>query len=122
MDGTGVGVAVEEMVRQRRPAGLRCFLKPVMITSGREAHRASVPRKELLTRLAVEWQEGRVKLAAGLSKWPELRKELLALDGNGRKRHGRDDLALGLALAIWGFKGAGGGGGRAGGGAFGLRS
>ena len=78
-----------------------------MITSGRLASGTSVPRNELLTRLAVEWQEGRVRVAAGLSRWPELRKELLALDGNGRKRHGRDDLALGLALAVWGFKGAG---------------
>ena len=107
MDGTGVGVAVEEMVRERKPAGLRCALRPVMITSGRLASGTSVPRNELLTRLAVEWQEGRVRVAAGLSRWPELRKELLALDGNGRKRHGRDDLALGLALAVWGFKGAG---------------
>ena len=107
MDGTGVGVAVEEMVRERKPSTLRCALRPVMITSGREASGTSVPRNELLTRLAVEWQEGRVRVAAGLSRWPELRKELLALDGNGRKRHGRDDLALGLALAVWGFKGVG---------------
>ncbi len=43
----------------------------------------------------------------GLSGWPELRKELLALDGEGRKKKGRDDLALGLALAVWGLTGMG---------------
>lgn len=107
MDGTGVGVAVEEMVRQRRPAGLRCVLRPVMITGGAAVHGASVPRCELLTRLAVEWQQGRVKVAPGLGNWPALRKELLGLDGNGRKRQGNDDLALGLALAVWGFTGGG---------------
>lgn len=106
MDGTGVGEAVTEMVRQRRPAGLRCALRPVVITSGREAHDDYVPRWQLLTRLAVEWQEGRVKMAEGLMGWPELRQELLALDGNGRKTRGRDDLALGLGLAIWGLAGA----------------
>ncbi len=107
MDGTGVGVAVEEMVRERRPVGLRCALRAVMITGGVGVSGRSVARNALLTRLAVEWQEGRVKVVAGLRNWPELRKELLALDGNGRKRHGRDDLALGLALAVWGFTGAG---------------
>ena len=107
MDATGVGVAVVEMVQQRRPAGLRCRLRPVAITSGREAHDECVPRRELLSRLAVEWQEGRVKVADGLRGWTQLRKELLALDGNGRKTKGRDDLAMGLALAVWGVAGVG---------------
>ena len=44
-------------------------------------------------------EEGRVKVAEGLRGWAELRKELLALDGNGRKSRGQDDLAMGLALA-----------------------
>ena len=110
MDGTGVGVAVEEMVRARRPAGLRCALRPLMITGGMGVKGKSVGRGELLSRLAVEWEQGRVKVAPGLSRWPELRWELLGLDGEGRKRYGRrDDLALGLALAIWGFTGAGAG-------------
>ena len=55
----------------------------------------------------LEWQEGRVKVAKGLSRWPELRKELLGLDGQGRKKNARDDLALGLALAVWGLTGKG---------------
>ena len=38
---------------------------------------------------------------------PQLRKELLALDGDGSKKHAPNDLALGLALAVWGFTGAG---------------
>ena len=104
---TGVGVAVEEMVQQRKPPGLKCMLKPVTITSGQTVSQTSVPRRELMTRLAVEWQEGRVKVAKGLSRWPELRKELLGLDGQGRKKNGRDDLALGLALAVWGLTGVG---------------
>ena len=107
MDGTGVGVAVEEMVRQRKPAGLKCLLRAVTITSGQTVSQTSVPRRELMTRLAVEWQEGRVKVATGLSRWPDLRKELLGLDGQGRKKNQRDDLALGLALAVWGLTGVG---------------
>ncbi len=107
MDGTGVGVAVEEMVRQRKPPSLKCALRAVTITSGQTVSHTTVPRRELLTRLAVELQEGRVKVAKGLSGWPELRKELLALDGEGRKKQGRDDLALGLALAVWGLTGIG---------------
>ena len=83
------------------------MLKPVTITSGQTINQTSVPRRELMTRLAVEWQEGRVKVAEGLSRWPELRKELLGLDGQGRKKNGRDDLALGLALAVWGLTGVG---------------
>ena len=108
MDGTGVGVAVEEMVRARRPVGLRCALRPLVITGGLGVKGKSVGRGELLTRLALEWEQGRVKVAPGLSRWPELRGELLGLDGEGRKRNERrDDLALGLALAVWGFTGAG---------------
>ena len=107
MDGTGVGVAVEEMVRQRKPPGLKCLLRAVTITSGQTVSQTSVPRRELMTKLAVEWQEGRVKVATGLSRWPDLRKELLGLDGLGRKKNVRDDLALGLALAVWGLTGNG---------------
>ena len=107
MDGTGVGIAVEEMVRHRKPPGLKCLLRAVTITSGQAVSQTSVPRRELMTRLAVEWQEGRVKLATGLSGWPELRTELLGLDGQGRKQKARDDLALGLALAVWGLTGVG---------------
>ncbi len=107
MDGTGVGVAVEEMVQQRKPPRLKCMLRSVTITSGQTVSQTSVPRRELMMRLAVEWQEGRVKVSEGLSHWPELRKELLALDGQGRKKNGSDDLALGLALAVWGLTGVG---------------
>ena len=112
MDGTGVGIAVEEMVRHRKPPGLKCLLRAVTITSGQAVSQTSVPRRELMTRLAVEWQEGRVKLATGLSGWPELRTELLGLDGQGRKQKARDDLALGLALAVWGLTGTGATAGR----------
>ena len=65
MDGTGVGIAVEAMVRQRK-----CLLRPVTNTSGQTVSQTSVQRRELLTRLAVEWQQGRVKVATGLSVWP----------------------------------------------------
>ena len=107
MDGTGVGVAVEEIVRQSKPPRSTCALRTVMITGGGQASRTSVPRKELLTRLAVEWEQKRIKVAPNLLNWPSLRNELIALDGDGYKQKGRDDLALGLALAVWGFKGAG---------------
>ena len=107
MDGTGVGVAVEEMLRQRRPPGLHCTLRPITITGPGSGRSTSVARHELLSRLAVECERGRVRIAEGLPHWEALRQELLALDANGRKRHGRDDLALSLALAVWGFTGAG---------------
>lgn len=107
MDGTGVGVAVEEIVRQSKPPRSTCALRTVMITGGGNASRTSVPRSELLTRLAVEWEQKRIKVSPGLLNWTSLRNELIALDGDGHKQKGRDDLALGLALAVWGFKGSG---------------
>ena len=107
MDGTGVGVAVEEIVRQSKPPKSTCVLHTVTITGSGQATRTTVPRNELLTRLAVEWEQKRIKVATGLPNWPALRNELIALDGHGHKQKGRDDLALGLALAVWGFKGAG---------------
>ena len=107
MDGTGVGVAVEEIVRTHKPPQSACVLHSVMITGTGKASRTSVPRLELLTRLAVEWEQKRIKVSDGLPHWPALRKELLALDGDGHKQAGRDDLALCLALAVWGIKGTG---------------
>ena len=94
---------MEEMVRQRRPSGMRCALRPITITGAGTARSGSVSRHELLSRLAVECEQGRVMIAEGLPHWDALRQELLALDANGRKRHHRDDLALSLALAVWGF-------------------
>ncbi len=48
MDGTGVGVAVEEMVRKRKPSSLKCLLRALTITGGQTTSQTSVPRRELL--------------------------------------------------------------------------
>ena len=68
--------------------------------------RTSVPRLELLNRLAVELERRSIKVAPNLTNWPALRKELISLDSSGHKTQSSDDLALALALAIWATAGA----------------
>ena len=106
IDGTGVGIAVEEIIRKARPASARCSLIPVTITASGKLSRTSVPRLELLNRLAIELERRSVKVAPNLTNWPALRKELISLDSSGHKTQSPDDLALALALAIWATAGA----------------
>ena len=102
VDGTGVDVAVVEMLARHESRG-GCGLRAVTMTGGRESHGECVPRRELFARLAVEWEMGRLRGAAGLPGWSRLREELRTIDVDGRRRGGRDDAAVAFALAVWGM-------------------
>lgn len=109
VDATGVGSAVLEMFER---ADLLCPLIPVVLTSGMEASRAGkkvhVPRRDLLSRLAVVLEEERLGVAGNLPLWADLQKELWGLRTRLGER-GRvvvtegesDDLAFAVALAVW---------------------
>ena len=107
VDATGVGEAVVEMLRERRPAGAAGVrLRPVVLTGGLMAEGDRVPRRELMSRLALEVEQGRLKAARGLPGWAKLLREMRGLDGEGRKGKGRsDDLAMAVGLALWGSAG-----------------
>jgi hypothetical protein len=98
---------VVELLRQSRPEGLKCGLRGVVLTGGREASGDHVPRWVLVQKLAVDWECGRVKVAAGLAGWEMLRRELLGLDAAGRKRREADDRVIAVALASWALTGVG---------------
>src|SRR5947209_8130080 len=65
-DATGVGMPVVEMLQD---AGLKARIVPVTITSGGSARRDGgvwhVPRRDLLGRLVVEFEQGRLRVPAG---------------------------------------------------------
>ena len=60
-DATGVGIPVVKMLQD---AGLKASIVPVTITSGGSARRDGgvwhVPRRDLLGKLVVEFEEGRL--------------------------------------------------------------
>lgn len=111
VDGTGVGKPVIDMMR-------RLGLKPVAvaITGGREENSGgdfnhSVPKRNLVSSLVVAFQEGRLKLSAGIPAIKELEHELLnfkaRVSATGHETFDawresiHDDLVLATALAVW---------------------
>lgn len=111
VDGTGVGRAVVDMLREAR---LRPI--PVSITAGESAHRDEdrwwrVPKKELVGVVQVQLHKGRLKVASALPLAEVLLEELGGFEvrvtaaGNvqyGTWRDGaHDDLVLAAALSLW---------------------
>ncbi len=111
VDGTGVGRAVVDMLRDAR---LRPT--PVSITAGEAAHRGDdrwwrVPKKELVGVVQVQLHRGRLKVASALPLAEVLLEELGGFEvrvttaGNvqyGTWRDGaHDDLVLAVSLALW---------------------
>jgi hypothetical protein len=78
VDKTGVGVAVTDLLKERR---LNFF--SVTITGlGQKVNRTgtreySVPKQDLVSALEVPFHKGTLKVAKGLQGWPKLREELL---------------------------------------------
>jgi hypothetical protein len=113
VDKTGVGVAVTDLLKERR---LNFF--SVTITGlGQKVNRTgtreySVPKQDLVSALEVPFHKGTLKVAKGLQGWLKLREELLNFRRKQNKRtahisyeHWResdhDDLVLAAALACW---------------------
>jgi len=113
VDATGVGVAVTELLRERRLS-----FRAVTITGGDKAHYSGedrsyrVPKRDLVAALEVPFHTGTLKVAEGLKLWPTLREELLNFrrkialrTAHDSYEHWResdhDDLVLACALACW---------------------
>jgi len=89
-DATGAGMPVVEMLQD---ANLKASIVPVTITSGGSARRDDgvwhVPRRDLLGKLVVEFEQGR------------LREEIAGVQAGSGRGGGHDVLVFALALAVW---------------------
>ena len=112
MDATGVGRPVVDLLRASRPG---CGILPALVTGGmketRDGQFHHIPKRELITRLQVLLQSGRLQIASKLKGAEELVAEMAAMrvrvtaSGNeqmGSWRDGsHDDLVFAVALACW---------------------
>jgi len=111
VDATGVGRPVVDLLKAQ---GLS--YKAITITGGNSvtgvAGGYGVPKRDLVGALEVPFHSGRLKVAAGLALWEQLRRELQTFrrkvsltTGMDTYEHWResdhDDLALAAALACW---------------------
>jgi hypothetical protein len=115
VDGTGVGPAVVDLLRQE---DLQSQLWPVTITSGDTQRYADgyyrVPKRDLIVGLQVLMQQGGLQIAEGMKEAATLVKEMaemrVKISGSGNEQSGawrsgeHDDLVLAVALAYWGVK------------------
>jgi hypothetical protein len=113
VDKTGVGVAVTDLLKERRLG----FIAVTITGLGQKVNRHgtkeySVPKQDLVSALEVPFHKGTLKVAKGLKGWPKLREELLNFRRKQNKttahisyEHWResdhDDLVLAAALACW---------------------
>jgi hypothetical protein len=113
VDKTGVGVAVTDLLTERRLRYIGVTITGMATKVNRNGTRDySVPKQDLVGALEVPFHTGRLKIAAGLELWSTLRDELLSFKRkqNPRTAHIRyehwreyehDDLVLAAALACW---------------------
>src|SRR5215217_7140787 len=112
VDATGVGRPIVDLFKER---GLS--YKAITITGGNKVTSAGggygVPKRDVIGALEVPFHAGRLKVAAGLNLWEQLRRELQTFrrkisitTGMDTYEHWResdhDDLVLAAALACWG--------------------
>jgi hypothetical protein len=113
VDKTGVGVAVTDLLKERRLN----YIAVTITGLGQKVNRTgtreySVPKQDLVSALEVPFHKGTLKVAKGLEGWPKLREELLNFrrKQNTRTAHisyehwresDHDDLVLAAALACW---------------------
>ncbi len=116
VDGTGVGGAVVDLLRE---SDMDCELVAVQITGGGKARSErgvwNVPKRDLIGVVQVLFEQRRLMFAEGMPRVKTVVDELMAMrvrvtnDGNeqyGAWREGaHDDLALAMALACWRAKG-----------------
>jgi hypothetical protein len=110
VDGTGVGRPVTDLL-----AGAGLSPIPVSITGGDKVSSDrgwwSVPKRDLVSSVAVGLETGRLRIAAGLTYGPVLKQELesfrakISLSGHDSyeawRERDHDDLVLAVALAVW---------------------
>jgi hypothetical protein len=113
VDRTGVGVAVTDLLKERRLN----YIAVTITGLGQKVNRHStkeysVPKQDLVSALEVSFHKGTLKVAKGLPGWPKLREDLLNFRRKQSKvtahisyEHWResdhDDLVLAAALACW---------------------
>lgn len=109
VDATGVGVAVVDSLRDVLHRGFTALT----ITGGREVvrdgQRLSVPKRDLISRLAVAMQSRRLRVSPGLPEAVALYAELgafgVSISDSGADsygaRSGHDDLVLAVSYAVW---------------------
>ena len=111
IDATGVGAPVVDMLRAR---GLSGPLIPVLLTSGQSPHYDGqtwrVPKLDLLSRLQMLFESGRLHLSRRADHAAQLIRELsdirarpaatgLRIGADAAGQH--DDLVIAVALAAW---------------------
>ena len=100
VDASGVGRPVIDMIREARPG---CDLWPVTITGGTGERYSGgmhcVAKTNLIAGLRASMEVGGVKIAGSLKEARGLVKELTDFGGRGH-----DDMAMALALAVWGVE------------------
>jgi hypothetical protein len=113
VDKTGVGVAVTDLLKERRLNHIAVTITGLGQKANRHGTKEySVPKQDLVSALEVPFHKGTLKVAKGLQEWPKLREELLNFRRKQNKRtahisyeHWResdhDDLVLAAALACW---------------------
>jgi hypothetical protein len=111
LDGTGVGVAVRDMVMR---ANLPCRVVPITIHGGDTATRDGLgwrtPKRDLISVTQVLLQTGRLRIAPTLPEAATLVKELADYrvkisatghDSYDAREGAHDDVVLAVALACW---------------------
>src|SRR5829696_8866270 len=113
VDKTGVGVAVTDLLKERRLPFIAVTITGLgqkVIRHGTKEY--SVPKQDLVSALEVPFHKGTLKVAKGLEGWLKLREELLnfrrkqnTVTAHISYEHWResdhDDLVLAAALACW---------------------
>jgi hypothetical protein len=78
VDKTGVGVAVTDLLTERRLNHIAVTITGLGQKVNRHSTKEySVPKQDLVSALEVPFHKGTLKVAKGLEGWPKLREELL---------------------------------------------
>src|SRR5215218_9829299 len=78
VDKTGVGVAVTDLLKERRLNHIAVTITGLGQQVNRHSTKEySVPKQDLVAALEVPFHKGTLKVAKGLKGWPKLREELL---------------------------------------------
>jgi len=115
VDATGVGRPVVDLLRESPRRGR---MRAVMVTGAELQHEKDgyfyVPKRDLISGLALLFQMGGLKVAQDLPEGETLVKELLGMERRstaaGREQYGtwrlgaHDDLVFAVALACWGVQ------------------